>query len=180
MLFNILLLVAVIIAALLIIAAFRPSEFRIMRSITMAAPPSAVFARVNDFRQWLPWSPWEKMDPALQRDYSGSSDGIGAIYDWNGNREVGMGRMTIIESRPVALIRIKLEFIKPMPGLATAEFSFRPEGHTTAVTWSMHSTNSNFLCKLMGMFMNMDKMVGTQFEKGLSDLKAVTEGTARI
>lgn len=107
MLLNILLIVLAIIVVVLIVAAFRPSEFRIVRSVTMAAPPEAVFARVNDFRQWLPWSPWEKMDPALQRDYSGTSAGVGAIYDWNGNREVGIGRMTIIESRPAALIRIK-------------------------------------------------------------------------
>ena len=124
--------------------ALRPSEFRIMRSASMLAPPALVFAQVNDFHNWTGWSPWEKIDPALKRTYEGAPAGTGAVYSWSGNKKVGEGRMTVTESRPSELIRIKLEFIKPFAQTNQAEFTFKPQGDQTAVTWSM--TGNNGFC----------------------------------
>jgi len=178
MLKKILLGLAVVVAAILVIAAFQPSTYRVERSITIATPPSVPFAQVNEFAKWQPWSPWEKMDPAMKRTFSGPATGVGAVYAWEGNSEVGSGRMTILESRPAELIRIKLEFFKPMEGVSEAVFAFKPEADRTAVTWSMTGAN-NYVGKLFCMFMNMDKMIGGDFEKGLASLKAVSESSAK-
>jgi hypothetical protein len=178
MLIKILIVLAVIVAVVLVIAAFKPPGFRVVRSAAMAAPPAAVFAQVNDFHRWLAWSPWEKMDPALKRTYDGAPAGVGAGYAWDGNRDVGNGRMTITESRPAELIRIKLEFYKPMAGVCAGEFTFKPEGGRTVVTWSMAGT-SNYLSRIVCLFMSMDKMVGGQFEKGLADIKLIVEAAAK-
>ena len=166
--------VAVVIAAFAAIVALQPSDFRIERSATMAAPPPAVFAQVNDFQKWQSWSPWEKLDPALRRSYEGPAAGAGAQYAWIGNKDVGEGRMTILESRPGELVRIKLEFFKPFAATNTAEFSFKPQAGGTAVTWSMAGQN-NFIARAVCMFMNMDRMVGGQFEQGLAQVKAIVE-----
>jgi uncharacterized protein YndB with AHSA1/START domain len=171
---KILIGVAVLIVVFVVIVAMRPSHFSISRSATMAAPPEAVFAQVNDFRKWAAWSPWEKKDPAMKRTYEGPPAGIGSVYRWVGNKEVGEGGMTITESRPSELIRIKLEFLKPMRATHTAEFTFKPQGDRTNVTWTM-SGEHNFMGKAFCMFMNMDKLVGPDFEKGLAGMKAVTE-----
>jgi uncharacterized protein YndB with AHSA1/START domain len=179
MLIKILLLLAAIIIVVLLIAGFQPSHFQIVRSTTIAASPEALFAEVNDLHRWPAWSPYEKLDPAMKRSFEGAPAGVGAIYAWDGNKEVGTGRMTIRESRPAELIRLKLEFYKPMAGVCEAEFSFKPElGGRTAVTWSMAGTN-NYLAKIFCLFMNMDKMVGGQFEQGLANLKTLAETTAR-
>ena len=177
MLKKILLGVAAIIVVFLIVVALQPTDFRVTRSATMAAPPPAVFAQVNDFHNWRAWSPWEKMDPEMERSYEGPSAGTGAKYAWVGDSAVGEGSMTITESRPDELIRIKLEFIKPMEGTNDTEFRFEPEGDGTEVTWDMSGKN-NFLAKAFCLFVSMDKMVGEQFEEGLANMKSVVEAEA--
>lgn len=174
MLKKILLILATIVVIILVVAAFQPDEFRVTRSTTIAAAPATVFAEVNDFRRWQAWSPWEKLDPAMKRSFDGPAAGVGAIYGWDGNNEVGAGRMTLTDSRPGELVRVRLEFLKPMEAQSTAEFTFRPEGNGTAVTWTMFGKN-HYLAKVMCLFMNMDKMLGTQFEQGFASLKAVVE-----
>jgi len=174
---KILIAIGVIVVVFLIVVALQPAEFRVVRSASMSAPPPVVFAQVNDFHKWEAWSPWEKLDPALKRTYEGPSAGTGAIYRWAGNNQVGEGSMTIMESRPSDLIRIKLEFLKPFASTADTEFTFKPEGNQTAVTWSMAGKN-NFMAKAMCLFMNMDKMVGGQFEQGLAQMKSLVEAPA--
>ena len=178
MLKTILIVVAVFVVVFLIVVAMQPAEFRVTRSATMSAPPPPVFAQVNDFRKWEAWSPWEKLDPTLKRTFEGPSAGTGAVYRWVGNKKVGEGNMTITESRPSDLIRIRLEFIKPFASICTTEFVFKPEASGTATTWSMTGKN-NFIAKAMHLFMNIDKMVGGDFEKGLAQLKAVSEAEAK-
>ena len=170
--------IAVILVAFVVIVALQPSDFRIVRSTNISAPPATVFAQVNDFHNWEAWSPWAKLDPAAKATFEGPSAGEGAIFRWVGNEEVGEGSMMITESRPSDLIRIKLEFLKPFAATNTAEFTFKPEGNRTAVTWSMFGKN-NFIAKAFCLFMNMDKMVGGQFEKGLASMKSVTEATPK-
>jgi len=173
----VLIALAAVVAALVAIVAIQPSAFHITRTATIYAPAPAVFAHVNDFHNWQAWSPWEGIDPALKRDYQGPAAGTGAVYSWAGNNQVGEGRMTIIESRPSDLIRIRLEFLRPFAATHTAEFIFKPQGDNTAVTWSMSGTN-NFVAKGIGLFMNMDKMLGNQFEKGLAELGSAAEAAA--
>ena len=165
---------AAIVVVFLIVVAMQPSDFRIERSATMRAPAPAAFAQVNDFQNWRAWSPWEKVDPALKRQYDGPRAGTGAVYAWQGNKDVGEGRMTITDSKPAELVRIKLEFFKPFAATNTAEFRFKGAGDNTAVTWSMTGQN-NFLSKAMCLFIDMDKMVGGMFEQGLSQMKSVVE-----
>jgi hypothetical protein len=174
MLIKILIGLAVIGVVLIVIVALQPADFRVTRSVTMSAPAPAVFVQVNDFHKWEAWNPWGKIDPAMKQGYEGAPAGTGAIYTWIGNKEVGEGRMTIIESRPSELIRIRMEFFKPLAGISTAEFAFKPEGNQTAVTWSMSGEN-NFMAKAIHLFMNMDKMIGGQFEKGLASIKSIVE-----
>jgi polyketide cyclase/dehydrase/lipid transport protein len=177
MLIKILILAAVIVAAFVIIVATRPAGFRIVRSMTMAAPASTAFAQVNDFHNWQAWSPWAKLDPSMQQSYDGAPAGNGATYSWIGNKKVGEGRMTLTESRPNEFVRITLQFIRPFAATNITEFTFRPEGGSTHVTWSM-SGNSNFVHKAFGLFVNMDQLVGRDFEKGLAQMKIITEGKA--
>ncbi len=174
MLKKIVLALAVIIAVFVVVVAMQPAAFRVARSITIAAPAPAVFAQVNDFKNWQAWSPWAKIDPAMKQTYEGAPTGVGAITSWAGNDAVGAGRMTILESRAHELIRIKLEFLKPFAATNAAEFKFEPEGSQTTVTWSMSGDNS-FMFKAVSLFMSMDKMVGGDFEKGLANMKAVVE-----
>ncbi len=178
MLKKILIGIAVIIIVFVIVVATRPSEYHVTRSATIAAPPEAVFPHVNELKKWEAWNPWGKIDPAMKLTYAGPASGVGAAYAWVGNKEVGEGRMTITESRPNELIQSKLEFYKPMAGVSTTEFTFKLEGNQTTVTWSMTGKN-NFIAKAFCMFMNMDKMIGGQFEKGLADLKSVAEAAVK-
>lgn len=171
---KILIALATLIVAFLVLVALQPADFRIERSTTIAAPTAAVFRHVNDFHLWNAWSPWAKIDPAMQQTFAGAPAGTGAVYTWAGNNEVGEGRMTITESRPTDLVRIRLEFLKPFTATNLTEFQFKGAGGQTTVTWVMTGTN-NFLLKAVGLFMNMDRMVGADFEKGLSQLKAVAE-----
>ena len=170
----ILLAIAFVAIVFFIVIAGRPGEFTVTRTATMAAPPAIVFAQVNDFHKWQAWSPWAKMDPACKNSHDGAAAGVGAGFAWDGNKKVGAGRMTIIESAPNDLVRIKLEFLKPFEATNMAEFTFKPEGGQTAVTWSMTGKNK-FFFKAFGLFVDCDKMIGGDFEKGLSALKAMAE-----
>lgn len=169
---------AAIVVVFVLVVAMQPSEFRVARSATISAPAPAVFAEVNDFHKWEAWNPWGKIDPAMRQTYEGAPAGTGAIYTWTGNKEVGEGRMMLTESHPNELIRIKLEFFKPFAATNTAEFTFRPEGNQTVVTWSMAGEN-NFIAKAIHLFMNMDRMVGGHFEKGLAQMKSVVEAAPK-
>ncbi len=174
MLNMILIALAVIVAVLVVVIALQPSKFRVARSTTISGPAQAVFAQVNDFHKWEAWNPWGRIDPAMKQGYEGAPAGTGAIYTWVGNKEVGEGRMTITESRPTDLIRIRLEFFKPFAATNTAEFTFKPEANKTAVTWSM-TGDKNFMAKAIHLFMSMDKMIGGQFETGLARMKSIVE-----
>jgi len=178
MIINILIGLAVVIVVFVIIVATRPNEFCVARAVSISAPEAVVFAQVNDLHKWEAWNPWGKLDPAATMTYDGPPTGTGAGYTWAGNNKVGEGRMTITESRPHELIRFRLEFRKPFKATNTAEFTFKPDGNQTAVTWSMSGQN-NFVTKTVGLFMNCDKMCGGQFEKGLADLKSVAEAAGR-
>ena len=166
--------IAAVLLVFLAVVALQSPDFRVSRTATMAAPAPAIFAHVNDLHRWEAWNPWGKIDPAMKQTYEGAPAGVGQIYSWVGNSQVGEGRMTITESRPSDLVGIKLEFFKPFKATNAAELTFKPEGNQTAVTWSMTGTK-NFMHKAVHLFMNMDKMVGGQFEKGLADLKAIVE-----
>jgi polyketide cyclase/dehydrase/lipid transport protein len=178
MLLKILIAGAVVIVVLIGVVTLQPANFRVARSIAISAPPPAVFGQVNDFHKWEAWNPWGKIDPAMKQNYEGAPAGPGAVYTWAGNNEVGAGRMTITESRPNELIRVKLQFFKPLAATNTAEFTFIPEGNQTRVVWSMFG-EKNFMAKAIHLFMNMDKMIGGQFEKGLTDMKAIVEGAPK-
>lgn len=178
MLKLILIALAVIVVVLVAVVALQPAEFRVERSATMSAPAPVVFAQVNELHKWEALNPWQKIDPAMKLTFAGPPAGNGASYSWAGNNEVGEGRLTITESRPSDLVRIKLEFMKPFAATNTAEFTFKPEGDRTAVTWSMEGKN-NFMAKAINLCMNMDKMVGGQFEKGLADMKKMVEAAPK-
>ncbi|MCI0358996.1 MAG: SRPBCC family protein [Planctomycetaceae bacterium] len=181
MLFNILLVLAAAVVLLAIVLAvviaMKPADFRITRRTTIAAPAAAVFPHVNDLSKWRAWSPWEKLDPDLKRTYEGPAAGQGASYAWSGNSKVGEGRMTITDSRASDLVRLRLEFLRPFKATNTSEFTFEPNGNQTVVTWSMDGCNS-FMGKAFSLVMNMDKLIGSDFEKGLESLKAVAEAKA--
>jgi uncharacterized protein YndB with AHSA1/START domain len=167
-------IVALFVIGFVITVAMQPAEFRVERSTTIEAPPDVVFAHVNDFHKWEDWSPWAKLDPNSKAIYEGADAGEGAVFRWAGNDKVGEGSMSIAESLPPNAIKINLEFIKPMQDTAMVEFTFRPEGEQTVVTWSMHGEN-NFMEKAFCMFMDMDGMLGGDFEKGLASMKSVVE-----
>lgn len=174
MLKKILIAFGILILVFIIVVATRPPQFRVSRSITVAAPAAAVFPHVNELKKWQPWSPWVKLDPNAKSTFEGPDAGVGSVMGWAGNQDVGEGKMTIIESKPHELVRYRLEFYKPMAGVSEAEFTFKPEGNSTVVTWSMHGTN-NFVGRAMCMVMNMDKMLGGQFEQGLTSIKGLVE-----
>jgi hypothetical protein len=164
----------VVVAALLGIAALKPDAFRIERSATIKAPADRIFEILNDLHRWGAWSPWEKLDPAMKKTYSGAASGPGAVYDWEGNKQVGQGRMEITQTLPPAQLTIKLDFFKPFEAHNTAEFKLDRQGDNTNVTWAMFGRQP-FMLKVMGLFMSMDKMVGKDFETGLANLKSLTE-----
>jgi len=168
------LILAVAIVAVLVLATTKPNSFSVRREITVKAPAEKIFPLINDFRQWVAWSPYEHRDPALKRTYGGAESGRGAIYGWEGNSNVGSGRMEILESAAPSKIVIKLDFFKPFEGHNTAEFTMLPQGDATHVTWLMHGP-APFMNKLMQVFMNLDNMIGRDFEAGLANLKQITE-----
>lgn len=169
---KILLVLVALIGVFLVIVATRPADFRISRKAVIPAPPSGVFPHVNDLHLWQNWSPWAKLDPSCKINFEGPSSGKGAAFKWAGNSEVGEGRMEIIESVPSEKVTFNLDFIKPMEGQSVAEFTFKPEGSGTEVTWTMSGKNG-FMGKLFNMFMDCDRIVGAQFEQGFENLKAV-------
>ena len=165
--------VAVLIAALLAYAATRPDSFKVQRSALIKAPPEKVFALVSDLRAFNTWNPWARKEPELKGSYSGPSSGKGAAYAWEG-KKVGSGRMEIDEVLPPSRMTMKLEFIKPMQTTSVAEFTLVPQGDATGLTWAM-SGPSPYISKLMGVFFNMDTMIGKDFEDGLANLKQLAE-----
>lgn len=170
----ILILVALAVIGLLVAATMQPADFRITRTGFISVPASTIFPHVNDLHLWEAWSPWAKLDPNAKNSFEGPSSGVGAKMSWAGNNKVGVGSMTITDSKPSDFISFKLEFLKPMTATNRAEFIFQPDGDNTSVTWSM-SGHNNFMGKLMGLIINCDKMIGGQFEQGLASLKAVAE-----
>lgn len=174
MLKIIIIVILVLIAAILIYAASKPDTFLIQRSILIKAPPEKIFAILNDLHRWGVWSPYEKKDPAMKRSYSGAATGKGAVYEWEGNKNVGKGRMEIAESSVPSRLVIKLDFIAPFQAHNAAEFILEPQGELTNVTWAMYGP-SPFISKVMCLFINMDNMVGKDFEVGLDNLKAISE-----
>jgi uncharacterized protein YndB with AHSA1/START domain len=178
MLTKILIAFAVIAVVLVAVVAAQSSTFRISRSATISAPPERVFAEVNDLHKWEAWSPWLKADPTAKTAYDGAPAGAGAAFRWSGNKDVGEGRMTITESRPNQLVRLKLDFMRPFASTSVAEFTFVPDGNRTVVTWSM-TGDKNFMAKAIHLVLDMDKMVGGKFDEGLAQMKVVAEGATR-
>jgi uncharacterized protein YndB with AHSA1/START domain len=171
---TVLIVVVVLITAILVYAATMPDDFRVQRTTSIKASPEKIFALINDLHRWDSWSPWEKMDPAMQRTFSGATAGKGAVYAWQGNSKVGEGRMEIADTSPPSRVMIKLDFIKPIEGHNTAEFTLDPKGDSTNVTWSMYGPSA-YIAKVIGVFASMDKMIGKEFETGLANMKAVAE-----
>lgn len=163
-----------VVAAVLGYASTRPDQMLVQRSRSIRATPEQLFGRVNRLADWQQWSPWDKMDPGMSRTYEGPAEGVGASYAWNGNRKVGSGRMEIIEVTPDQRVVIKLDFLKPFEAHNTTVFEFQPDGDSTTVTWTMTGPNL-FMGKVMGLFMDMDAMIGKDFETGLANLKAAVE-----
>lgn len=158
--------------AFAIYIATQPSAFSVRREAVIPAPPDVVFAQVNDFHKWQAWSPWAKLDPNAKAEFAGPTSGTGAIFGWAGNAQVGEGKMTITESVPNDLIRMRLEFLKPWPATNQTLFTFKPDGKDTRMNWEM-SGHNNFFGRAMCFFMNMDKMVGTSFEQGMTNIAEV-------
>jgi uncharacterized protein YndB with AHSA1/START domain len=174
MLLIIVIVIAVVIGAVLIYAAKQPDSFRIERATDIAATPEEVFALIADFHQWESWSPWEKIDPALKRTYSGPVSGVGAIYAWQGNRNIGEGRMEIVGATPPSNVTIRIDFLAPFKARNTIDFTLDRHGNTTRVAQAMHGP-CDFRGKVMGLFFNMEKMVGQKYDEGLANLKTLAE-----
>jgi len=167
-------ILALAIAIVLILAATKPDTLRVTRAISIKAPADRIFPLINDFHQWVVWSPYETKDRAMKRSYDGAQSGKGAVYGWDGDKNVGSGRMEILEAAAPSKIVIKLDFFKPFEGHNTAEFTMLPQGDATNVTWTMYGP-AVFMSKLMQVFINLDRMIGRDFEVGLANMKKVTE-----
>jgi hypothetical protein len=168
---------AVMIAAILlvlILAMMQPNQFRVERSIDIAAPAGKIFPYLDDLRQQRLWSPWDQKDPHMKRTYSGAARGVGAIYEWDGNREIGAGRQEIVSVAPDSRIDVVMDFLRPMKARNRIEFILRPSGSGTNVTWAIYGPML-FMSKVMSVFMSFEKMIGNEFEKGLLQLKALAE-----
>lgn len=177
-LLGIVVMLVVLIAVCLVLIMMQPAHYQVERSTTINAPAPAVFALVNDFHKWDLWSPWAKLDPTMKQSYDGPSVGTGAMYSWSGNSQVGEGKMTITESVPSTSIKIKLEFIKPFAATNATNFMFTSQGSQTNVKWTMSGDN-NFIGKAFSLFMNMDKMIGGDFDRGLAQMKRVAESAPK-
>jgi uncharacterized protein YndB with AHSA1/START domain len=172
---TIAIVVIVLVGIVLALAANRPNEFAVQRAVRIRATPERIFPHIADFHRWAAWSPWEKLDPAMRRTHSGAPTGPGSVYEWEGNSKVGTGRMEILQLTPPTSATVKLDFLKPFEAHNTAAFTLVPSGDGTDVTWKMYGP-SPFVTKVMGVFFNMDDMVGKDFERGLANLKSVAEG----
>jgi len=165
---------AIAVAIVLVLAATKPDRFSVQRATTVKALPETIFPLISDFHQWGSWSPYEHKDPAMKRSYSGAASGKGAVYAWDGNKNVGSGRMEILDASAPSKVVIKLDFFTPFEGHNIAEFTMLPQGDATSLTWLMHGP-APFMSKLMQVFMNMDSMIGKDFEVGLANLKGLAE-----
>lgn len=175
---KILLAIVALVVVFAGVVATRPAEFRLERSLKMAASPASTYAQVEDFHRWEAWSPWAKLDPSMKTKYDGPASGNGSSYWWSGNDKVGEGRMTITGVKPAEQVTIKLEFLKPFEQTNTTTFNFKGEGEGTTVSWAMEGKN-NFMGKAFSLFMDMDKMVGSDFEKGLVAMKTAAEAAEK-
>jgi hypothetical protein len=164
----------ILLAAILGYAATRPDAFRVERAKSIQAPPEKIFDLINDFHRWASWSPWEKLDPAMNKTFSGAASGKGAVYAWAGNSKAGEGRMEITDTSPGSKVTIKLDFLKPFEGHNTAEFMLEAQGEFTNVTWAMFGPVP-YVMKVMTIFFSMDKLAGKDFEAGLTNMKAIAE-----
>lgn len=171
---KILIAVVILLGCVFAYAAMLPSEFRISREITISAPAEVIFPFVNEPQKMNSWNPWMKLDPQMKSSYSGPQSGVGAVSSWDGNKEVGTGSATIVESVPNSLVRTKLDFIKPYQSTSFAEVTLKPEGSQTVVSWAING-HSTFVHRLMCLVIHMDKVIGEKFEKGLADLKTLSE-----
>jgi hypothetical protein len=179
---KILIGIVAVVALFLIFVAMRPADFRVERSATLASAPTALFEHVNNHKKFLAWNPFMKLDPNVKNTFSGPESGVGAVCSWDGNNDIGAGSCTITESKPGELVRCRMDWKRPMEGTATVDFTFKPEGDKTVVTWAMYGKN-NFMGKLVSVFMNCDKMCGPQFEKGLvalGEAAASSTGAAKV
>ncbi len=174
MLKKIVLVVVGLLAVILLLALTKPAQFTVVRSARIAAPAERIFPVLDNFHNWGSWSPWEKMDPNMTRTFSGPDSGVGAQYGWSGNKQVGTGKMEILESVPSSKLVIAVDFLAPFEAHNTAEFTLAPVGDSTEVTWTMRGPNL-FITKVMTVFVSMDRMVGPDFESGLANLKAIAE-----
>jgi hypothetical protein len=166
--------VVVLILIVLGLAAMQPDSFRVQRAIAIKAPPEKIMPLISDFHNWPQWSPWEKLDPSMNRHYSGATRDVGAVYAWDGNKDVGSGRMEITSVTPPTKVGINLVFLQPFESHCVTDFTLDGKGETTTVTWTM-SGPSNFMTKVMGLFASMDSMIGKDFEAGLASMKAAAE-----
>jgi uncharacterized protein YndB with AHSA1/START domain len=174
MLKKILISITAIVVLLLTFAATRPDSFRVERSITIQAPAAKIFPLLNDFHHFPSWSPWQHLDTAMKTTFSGAASGVGAVYDWDGNDQVGAGRMEIMQTAADSKVTVKLDFYRPFASQNTSEYAIQTAGGTSTVTWAMYGP-SPYISKLMGLFVSMDSMIGKDFEKGLSALRTVAE-----
>ena len=175
---KVLLVLAIGIGGFIAFAATRPDTYKVERSLKMEAPADIVFAQLDNFKSFSAWSPWDKLDPNMKKTFEGPAQGVGAGYAWEGNDKVGKGKMTITNTTPPTSVVYKLEFLEPFASVATTTFSIKPEGEKAShVTWTMDGKN-DLIGKAFGIFMDMDKMIGTDFEKGLGSLKGIAEGEA--
>ncbi len=166
--------IVLLLGVLMLLATTKPATFAVERSATINAPPDSIFVRVNDFHRWAEWSPWEKLDTNMTRTFSGAAAGPGAIYEWEGNSDVGKGRMEITDATAPGKVSIKLDFLSPIEAHNTTVFSMQPSGSATNVTWMMSGDN-NFMAKVMSVFVSMDQLIGKDFESGLANMKAAAE-----
>jgi uncharacterized protein YndB with AHSA1/START domain len=174
MLKKLALAVLAIIVIILGMAAMKPDTFTVKRVVSIKAPPEKIAPLLTDFHQWASWSPWEHLDPAMKRTFSGAPAGKGAIYEWEGNKDVGKGRMEILDASTPAKTVIKLDFLQPFESHNTTVFTLVPQGDMTEVSWDM-SGPMPFISKIMSVFASMDAMIGKDFEKGLANMKAAAE-----
>jgi hypothetical protein len=179
MLKKVLIGLVVVLGGFAVFAATRPDTYKVVRTTKVQAPATVVFEQLDDLKRFGAWSPWDKLDPSMKKTYAGPPKGVGQSYTWEGNKQVGKGTMTITDSQPPTQITYKLEFKEPFANIASTVFALAPEGDkAVAVTWSMDG-KANFMTKVMGIFKPMDKMIGPDFEKGLAQLKVVSEAEAK-
>ena len=170
----VLLLITIPLVVILALAATQPDTFRVQRAIAIKAPPEKIFPLINDFHAWGAWSPYEKKDPGMKRTLSGAATGKGAVYEWDGDSNVGAGRMEITESSPSSKVALNLDMIKPLTAHNVVDFTLEPEGDATTVTWAMKG-EAPYYAKVIHVFFDIDSMVGADFEAGLANLKAIAE-----